>query len=89
MRKLNFLSKLLFNFLVVIFGFMTLFVSVIGDNNILIAQLEEMIGKNQQIIENAGNDYFESDYKSVKELKAANKDICLAVESEEIGRAHV
>ena len=82
MRKLNFLSKLLFNFLVVIFGFMTLFVSVIGDNNILIAQLEEMIGNNQQIIENAGNDYFESDYKSVKELKAANKDICLAVESE-------
>lgn len=82
MRKMNFISKILFNCLVVVFGFMTLFVNVLGDSNILIAQISEGLGKDQQIMENAGSDYYESDYKSVKELKAANKDICLAVESE-------
>lgn len=82
MRILNFLSRLLFNVLVIAVGFSTLFVNVIGDNNILIAQLGEMIGKDQQILENAGNNYYESDYATIKELKAANKDICLAVESE-------
>lgn len=81
-RKLNFISKIIFNCFTVLFGFMTLFVNVLGDSNILIAQLDEAFGKDQQIVHNSGNDYFESDYKSVKELKAANKDICLAVESE-------
>jgi beta-glucosidase len=82
MRGLNLFSKILFNILVIVVGLMTLFVSVLGDSNILIAQLGEIIGKDQQILENAGNNYFESDYASIKELKAANKDICLAVESE-------
>ena len=82
MRGLNLFSKILFNILVIVVGLMTLFVSVLGDSNILIAQLGEIIGKDQQILENAGNNYYESAYASIKELKAANKDICLAVESE-------
>lgn len=82
MRKLNFVSKILFNCLIVVFGLMMLFVSILGDSNIITAQLSEIFGKDTQVIYNTGNDYYESAYKSVKEEKAANKDICLAVESE-------